>query len=146
MPGSASHTAGTQLIAGIALNTSPPLPKFISTVKLKVHDAGGARGHRAEAGLDVVVETVRLVDDAKLLHFDSEHLRELMQRGRPHLLDEPAGHQQRLEARFLAEAEVLAADELRGVVAPPAELEYANAVDSVRSGQRCDREIGSRPA
>ena len=98
-------------------------------LQLKVNDGCGARGHRAEAGLDVVVETVRLVDDAKLLHFASEHLRELMQRGRPHLLDEPAGHQQRLEARFLAEAEVLAADELRGVVAPPAELEYANAVD-----------------
>ena len=95
MPGSASHTVGTQLIAGIALNTSPPLPKFISTVKLKVHDAGGARGHSAEAGLDVVVETVRLVDDAKLLHFDSEYLHELMERGR---------HQQRPDARFLAEA------------------------------------------
>src|SRR6185295_14554080 len=86
-------------------------------LQLKVNDGCGARGHHAEAGLDVVVETVRLVDDAKLLHFDSEHLRELMQRGRPHLLDEPAGHQQRLEARFLAEAEVLAADELRGALA-----------------------------
>ena len=40
-------------------------------LQLKVNDGCGARGHRAEAGLDVVVETVRLVDDAKLLHFDS---------------------------------------------------------------------------
>jgi len=86
----------------------------------------------AEPDLYVVIKAVGLVVRLERVDRRSKNVGELVQCGRPHLLDESPCDQQRAVAGRLAKPEVFTAHVLGRVVTPPAELHHPNAVDSVR--------------